>query len=171
MKEIEEQTKIEDRILLIRGQKVMLDRDLAELYGVETKHLNRQVRRNIERFPEEFMFQLNKEEKSELVTNWHRFKPMKHSAHPPFAFTEHGVAMLANVLRSERAIKISVAIVQTFVRLRKWVLTHQEYVLKLKELEQKIEGHDIQIRKIFKAIRELMMPPEKPKREIGFHVR
>jgi hypothetical protein len=92
---------IENRILFIRGQKVMIDRDLAELYGVTTKYLNRQVKRNIERFPEAFMFTLSEQEKQELVTNWHRFDPIKHSVVFPYVFTEHGIAMLASVLNSD----------------------------------------------------------------------
>src|SRR3989338_7848182 len=103
--------KIEQRIFLIRSHKVMLDRDLAELYGVETKYLNRQVRRNINRFPEIFMFRLDRKEKAELVTKWHRFEKIKHSSSLPYAFTEHGVAMLASVLNSEAAIQISIYIV------------------------------------------------------------
>jgi len=99
---------IENNIFLIRGQKIMIDRDLAKLYGVETKYLNRQVKRNIGRFPGEFMFQLNPEEKNELVTKCHRFETMKHSSVLPYAFTEHGVAMLASVLKSETAVKISI---------------------------------------------------------------
>ena len=109
---------IESKILLIRGKKVMLDRDLAELYGVETKNLNRQVKRNKERFPVEFMFQLTKEEKNELVTNWHRFNSLKHSTSLPHAFTEHGTVMLASVLNSQRAIETSILVVQAFIKLR-----------------------------------------------------
>ena len=111
MSNIIPQEIIEQRIFLIREQKVMIDRDLAELFGVETKYLNRQVKRNIERFPKEFMFQLTKKEKNELVTNWHRFASLKHSSYPPFVFTEHGVAMLASVLNSKSAIKMSIHIV------------------------------------------------------------
>ena len=106
---------IEGMIFVIRGKKVMIDRDLARLYEVETKNLNRQVRRNIERFPEEFMFQLTAHEKNELVTNCHRFEPLKHSTSLPYAFTEHGVTMLAGALKSERAVKISIHIVKTFI--------------------------------------------------------
>lgn len=161
---------IERKIFLLRGKKVMIDRDLAELYQVQTKHLNRQVKRNIERFPEEFMFQLTVEEKNELVTNWHRFRKMKHAPTLPYAFTEHGVAMLASVLKSERAVKISIHIVKTFVRLRELVSTHKELACKLNELESRVERHDKEIKVIFDAIRELMMSPEKPKRRIGFRV-
>jgi len=106
------------RIFFIRGQRVMLDSDLAELFGVQTKQLNRQVRRNIRRFPPEFMFRLTKQEKEELVPIWHQLKKMKYSHVLPYAFTEYGVAMLASVLRSERAIKMSIIIVKTFVKLR-----------------------------------------------------
>jgi phage regulator Rha-like protein len=164
-----QQEIIEQRIFLMRGHKIMVDRDLAELYGVETKNLNRQVKRNIERFPEEFMFQLNKSERDELVTNWHRFKTMKHSVTLPYAFTEHGVAMLASVLNSKRAVKISISIIKTFVRLRQIISTHKELAQKLAELERKTEKHDEALHSIFEAIRELMSPPlEKSKKQIGF---
>jgi len=170
MKELILQEAIEQRIFLIRGQKVMVDRDLARLYGVETKYLNRQVKRNINRFPEEFMFQLTREEKNELVPICHRFYTMKHSTVLPHVFTEHGVAMLASVLNSDMAIKISVNIIKVFVKLRELLSNHKELAYKLKELEHKIEKHDTKIQAIFEAIRQLMEPPpvpEKPK--IGFH--
>ena len=160
---------IENNIFLIRGQKIMIDRDLAKLYGVETKYLNRQVKRNIGRFPGEFMFQLNPEEKNELVTKCHRFETMKHSSVLPYAFTEHGVAMLASVLKSETAVKISIQIIKVFIKLKQILSTHKELAYKLAELERKIEKHDTQIQAIFKAIRQLMSVPEKPKRRIGFH--
>ena len=160
---------IEQRIFLIRDQKVMIDRDLAELYGVETKYLNRQVKRNRERFPEAFMFQLTQEEKKELVTNWHRFESLKHTTFLPYVFTEHGVAMLASVLNSERAIKISIHIIQTFVKLRQWVSAHKQLAQKLAQLERRMDRHDGEIQAIFDALRQMMIPPEKPKRRIGFH--
>ncbi|MEO0123722.1 MAG: ORF6N domain-containing protein [candidate division WOR-3 bacterium] len=168
MKDIIPQEMIEQKIFLIRGQKVMIDRDLAELYGVETKYLNRQVKRNRERFPEEFMFRLTKEEKDELVTICHRFKTMKHSSTLPYAFTEHGVAMLASVLKSERAVKISIIIIKAFVRLRQMLSAHKELARKLSELERRIERHDAEIKAIFDAIRQLMTPPEKSDKRIGF---
>lgn len=115
MKELIPQERIEQRIFLIRGHRVMIDRDLAELYGVKTKYLNQQVRRNIKRFPQEFMLPLTEEERDELVAICNRFRTMKHSSTLPYAFTEHGVAMLASVLKSERAIKISIIIIKTFV--------------------------------------------------------
>ena len=159
---------IEQRIFLLRGQRVMFDRDLAELYGVETKYLNRQVRRNRERFPREFMFKVTKKERNELVTNWHRFASLKYSNVLPYAFTEHGVAMLSSVLRGERAIHINILIIKVFVKLREILTNHKELALRLKELEMRIDKHDDAISAIFEAIRQLMAPPEKPKRPIGF---
>ncbi len=152
-------------------QRIMIDHDLAMLYGVETKYLNRQVRRNLDRFPEEFMFQLSGEEQKELVTNWHRFETLKHSSSPSYAFTENGVAMLASVLKSERAVKISIHIIKTFVRLCQWVVAQKEIVVKLHELEDKVGRHDEEIRLIFQALEELINPkiPEKSKRQIGFY--
>ncbi|MDP2911426.1 MAG: ORF6N domain-containing protein [Candidatus Omnitrophota bacterium] len=154
------QGAIEQRIFLIRGKKVMVDRDIAELYGVETKYLNRQVRRNKERFPEEFMFQLLSGEKNELVTNWHRFQPLKHSSVLPYVFTEHGVAMLASILNSERAVKISIIIIKTFVKLREILATHKEFAHKLAELERKLGKHDKSIKALFEAVHRLMVVPE-----------
>ena len=168
MKDLIPQETIEKRIFLIRNQKVMIDRDLAELYGVETKHLNRQVKRNIQRFPEEFMFQLSIEERNQLVTICHRLKTMKHSSSLPYVFTEHGVAMLASVLKSDRAVKISIHIIKAFVKLREMLSTHKELANKLAQLERKIENHDEEIRLIFDAIRQLMTPPEPRKKQIGF---
>jgi phage regulator Rha-like protein len=169
MNEIIPREIIEKRIFFVREQKVMIDRDLAELYGVETKYLNRQVKRNIQRFPEEFMFQLSAEERDQLVTICHRFKTMKHSSAMPYAFTEHGVAMLASVLKSERAVKISINIIKAFVKLREILSTHKELANKFNELERKIEKHDGEIRMIFDAIRALMAPQEtKKKEQIGF---
>ncbi len=160
---------IEQRIFLIRGQRVMVYRDIAELYRVETKYLNRQVKRNKQRFPREFMFRVTEVEKDELVTNWHRFESMKHSSVLPYVFTEHGVAMLASVLNSERAVKICIIIIKIFVKLRGILSTHKELAYKLKELESKTEKHDEDIQAIFEAIRQLMAPlPAKPKPQIGF---
>ena len=146
----------------------MVDRDLAELYGVETKHLNRQVKRNIQRFPEEFMLQLTIEERNQLVTICHRFKTMKHSSSLPYVFTEHGVAMLASVLKSDRAVKISINIIKAFVKLREMLSTHKELAHKLAQLERKIEKHDDEIKLVFDAIRQLMTPPEPKRKRIGF---
>lgn len=158
--------RIENRIYWIRGQKVLLDADLAELYGVPTKALNQAVKRNKDRFPNDFMFQINAEEKLELVTICDRFTSLKHSTSFPYAFTEHGTLMLANVLRSDRAIHISIEIVRTFVRLREILATHTDLARKLTALESK---YDDQFKAIFDAIRELMKPPVPPRREIGFN--
>ena len=116
------------------------------------------------------MFQLTKEERNELVPNWHRFETLKHSSSLPYAFTEHGVAMLASVLNSTRAVRISVGIIKTFVQIREVLSAHKELAYRLSELEQKLEKHDTEIRAIFEAIRQLMEPPpDPPKRKIGFH--
>jgi len=159
---------IEKKIYLIRGHKVMLSTDLAKLYGVEVRVLVQAVKRNIERFPEDFMFQLSREEydnlKSQIVTSsWGGARRSR-----PYAFTEQGVAMLSSVLKSERAIQVNIAIMRAFVKLREILSTHKELAYKLAELERKIERHDEEIKAIFDAIRQLMTPPEKPKRRIGF---
>lgn len=159
---------IENKIFVIRGQKVMIDRDLAQLYGVETKYLNRQVKRNTKRFPDEFMFQLTPDEKRELVTNWHRFKTMRHSTVLPYAFTEHGVAMLASVLNSERAINMSILIVKTFIKIREIFFNSKELENRLNMLERKIENHGFKIHLVSDAIRKLMQLPNKKKKKIGF---
>lgn len=147
----------------------MLDRDLAELYGVTTKNLKRQVRRNIERFPDEFMFEITREERNELVPIWRQFDKAKHSYIMPYAFTEHGVAMLASVLNSQKAVKISIIIIKTFVKLREMLSTHKELAYQLNELEKRIEKHDTEIKSICDAIRQLMVPPPvKPRVITGF---
>lgn len=164
------QQKIENKILLIRGKTVMLDTDLAILYDVSTKRLNEQVKRNKKRFPEDFMFKLTKREKGELVANCDRFQALKHSTSMPYAFTEPGVAMLSSVLNSERAVRVNIQIIRTFIKLREFISTHKELVHKLNLLENKLAKHDEDILSIFEAIRRLMMTPEKPKRKIGFVV-
>ena len=126
---------IENKIFVIRGHKVMIDRDLAELYGVRTKALNQAVKRNIERFPEEFMFKLNDNEKKELVTNCDRFKTLVHSTSDPYAFTEHGVAMLSSVLNSKQAIFINIGIIKAFIKLREMAIAHRDLATQLNELE------------------------------------
>ena len=160
--------RIEKAILLIRGQKVMLDSDLAALYGVETRVLKQAVRRNRKRFPSDFMFELTKEENRSLRSQNVILEPGRYSKYLPFVFTEQGVAMLSSVLNSERAIEVNIAIMRVFVRLREMMGTHKELAFKLVELEERLEGHDEQIRSIFEAIRQLMMPPEPTKKKIGF---
>ncbi|UCB56852.1 MAG: ORF6N domain-containing protein [Candidatus Omnitrophota bacterium] len=169
MKTLVRQATIEKKIFLIRNHRVMIDRDLAEVYGVPTKALNQAVKRNIKRFPDDFMFSLTKSEKNELVTNCDQFRSLKYSSVTPKAFTEQGVAMLSSVLNSERAIQANIAIMRVFVKMREIVSTHKDLAYKLSLLEKKIEKHDIEIRAIFEAIRRLMIVPEKPKRRIGFH--
>jgi uncharacterized protein YigA (DUF484 family) len=161
--------QIESRIFVIRGQKVMLDADLAELYGVETKRLNEQVRRNSERFPEDFMFQLAADEKAEVVANCDHLAKLKYSPTLPYAFTEHGAIMAASVLNSTRAIEISVHVVRAFVHLRELVSTHKELSQKLNQLERKVGAHDRAIAELINAIRQLMTPLDpKKNRPIGF---
>jgi phage regulator Rha-like protein len=162
--------RIEKAILSIRGEKVMLDSDLAELYGVETRVLNQAVKRNASRFPEDFMFQLNADEIAKLNRSQIVIGSQKHRdpRFPPYAFTEHGALMLANVLNSERAAQTSVQVVRAFVRLRQMLASNAELSRKLAALENK---YDAQFKVVFDAIRQLMSPPAKPKREIGFHVK
>jgi len=160
--------RIEGLILLIRGQKVMLDADLAALYGVETKVLNQAVKRNIDRFPDDFMFQLTKEEHDALRSQNVTSKPAGRGGRrtPPYAFTEQGVAMLSSVLRSQRAVQVNIQIMRTFVNLRRMLGTHEALARKLAALERK---YDHQFKVVFDAIRELMTPPEpKKRRRIGF---
>jgi len=159
---------IEQRIFLIRGEKVMIDRDLAELYQVRTKALNQAVKRNLDRFPDTFMFQLTKGERDELVTNCDRFESLKHSTVRPLAFTEQGVAMLSSVLRSKRAIHVNIQIMNTFVALRRMLADNKALAQRLDELERK---YDVQFKVVFDALRKLIAPPDPPKRPIGFGVR
>ncbi|MDD5085507.1 MAG: ORF6N domain-containing protein [Candidatus Omnitrophica bacterium] len=169
MRALVPQEIIEKKILMIRGHKVMLDSDLAELYGVETKYLTRQVRRNIVRFPEGFMLLLTRQEVRYLRCHFGTSKGRGGRRYRPYAFTEQGVAMLSAVLNSEKAIQVSIAIMKVFVRLREILSNHKELAYKLEELERRIEKHDEDIQSIFEAIRQLMVPPVKPKRHIGFH--
>ena len=163
---------IETKILTIRGQKVMLDADLAELYGVEIKALNQAVKRNIECFPEDFMLQLTAEEFSALRSQIVTLKTGRgqHRKYLPFIFTEHGALMLGNVLKSERAVEISLMVVRAFVHMRELVSGHKELAQKLNQLERKVGGaHGRAIAELINAIRELMTPVEpKKKRPIGF---
>lgn len=162
--------KIEQRILLIRGKKVIIDADLAEFYNVSTKRLNEQVKRNKERFPKDFVFQLTSEEKNELVANCDHLEKLKYSKTLPYAFTEHGSIMAASVLNSHRAAEISVFIVRAFVKLRQMITTHKELAHKIFQLERKLADHDQQILSLIQAIKEFMASEPPPKeRCIGFH--
>lgn len=161
--------RITERILLVRGEKVILDSDLAAFYGVTTKAFNQAVKRNRDRFPADFMFQLTREEKAEVVTNCDHLSSLKYSPHLPHAFTEHGAIMAASVLNSRRATEISVFIVRAFLQLRQAVAGHRELARKLDELEHKLTHHDQQIHAIVQAIRQLTSPASLPKkRRIGF---
>jgi putative lipoic acid-binding regulatory protein len=186
-KEIIPAEQIALRIRHFRGEKVLLDFDLAALYGVETRVLNQAVRRNADRFPADFMFQLSGKETetlSQLVTPSVPGHDVSNSSqivmssgkyrgkrYRPYAFTEQGVAMLSSVLNSESAVKMNIAIMRAFVQLRRALETNRELARKFSELERRIDKHDAEIDAILEAIRQLMAPPEKARREIGFHVR
>ena len=162
--EVIPQQLIENKIFIIRGKKIMLDRDLAVLYGVETKLINRAVKRNIDRFPEDFMFQLTKEEFDNLrfhfgTSSWGGQRYL------PYPFTENGVAMLSSVLNSKRAIHVNIQIMRTFTKIREMLATHKELRQKIDKMEKK---YDHQFKIVFDAIRQLMIPPEKHTRKIGF---
>lgn len=162
---------IGSRILLIRGQKVMLDADLAELYGVEIRALNQAVKRNVERFPEDFMFQLTADEYGALRSQFVTLKTGRgqHRKYLPYVFTEHGALMLGNVLKSAQAVEVSLMVVRAFVRMRELVAGHKELAQKLAQLERKVGAHDTAIAEIINAIRQLMAPEEpKKQRPIGF---
>ncbi len=160
------QEVVESKILFIRGRKVMLDKDLALLYEVETKMLNRATKRNIDRFPDDFMFQLTKEEYAELSR--YQFGTLKRGQnikYPPYVFTENGPAMLSSVLNSKRAIHVNIQIMRTFTRIREMLATNAELARKIETLEKK---YDSQFKVVFDAIRQLMSPLETKKRKIGF---
>lgn len=156
---------IASKIFVIRGKRVMLDRDLAQLYGVTTKRLNEQVKRNIKRFPEDFMLQLTISEKIELVAICDQFNSMKHSTALPYAFTEQGVAMLSGVLNSDRAIMVNIQIMRAFIQLKRMLLTNVGFKRKIEEMEKK---YDKQFAIVFQAIKQFLEPPVKEKRIIGF---
>jgi hypothetical protein len=159
---------IERSILSIRDHRVMLDADLADLYRVPTKVLNQAVKRNKDRFPPDFMFQLTTEEKDEVVTSCDHLRRLKISPTLPFTFTEHRAIMLANVLRSRAAVHVSIQIVRAFIKLREAVALHKDLARRLKELESK---YDAQFKAVFDALRRLMTPPEPKERKIGFIIK
>ena len=160
------QKTIESRIFLLRGEKLMLDSDLALLYNVETKQLKRAVNRNLERFPEDFMFKLTKDEYQSLRCRFGTLKRGGHIKYLPYAFTEQGVAMLSSVLNSKRAILVNIQIVRAFTKLRKMLFSHADLKRKIEVMERK---YGQQFKVVFDVIRKLLTPPEKPKRQIGFH--
>jgi len=160
------QETIESKIFFLRGKRVMLDRDLAILYGVETRALNQAVRRNMRRFPEDFMFQLTKEEmeswKSQIVISNREKMGLRRR---PYAFTEQGVAMLSSVLNSDRAIQVNIQIMRTFTKLREMLMAHKDLKRKIEDMEKK---YDYQFKIVFDAIKQLLEPPTEPKSKIGF---
>lgn len=159
---------IERRILLIRGVKVMLDLDIAELYGVSTMRLNEQVKRNHSRFPVDFMFQLNKSEKEGVIAICDNLRRLKFSPHLPYAFTEHGVTMLSSVLNSRQAVAVSVHIVRAFIKIREMLSTHKELAAKMATLEMKQEKQGKQLAQVCNVINRLLDEPIPPKVPIGF---
>lgn len=162
--------RIESRILVVRGCKVMLDADLAGVYGVPTRTLNQAVKRNSERFPSDFMFQLTAEEKEKVITICDHLSKLRFAPSLPYAFTEHGALMAANVLSSQRAIAASVWVVRAFVRLRETLATHKELARKFAELERRLDTHDEKIVALMAALHGLMNPPDDPpKGRMGFH--
>jgi phage regulator Rha-like protein len=167
--------RIERTILTIRGHNVMLDSDLAAMYGVSTKRLNEQVRRNLKRFPDDFMFRLTETEAAALRSQFATLKTGRgqHRKYRPFAFTEQGVAMLSSVLNSDRAVEVNIAIMRAFVRLREILSTHKDLAAKLEKMEKKLGEHDQHFQVVFEAIRQLMAPPTPApkKRRIGFHAK
>ncbi len=157
------------KILLIRSRKVMIDRDLAELYGVTTFRLNEQVKRNRKRFPEDFMFRLTKEEKQQLIENYQQLNSLKFSPVLPNVFTEHGAVMLASVLNSERAIEVNIQIVRIFTKMREMLINYKDVLLKIEQLEKQTLQNTEDIRIVFEYIKQLIIPPEQANRKrIGF---
>jgi len=169
--EIIPQQIIERKIYLSRGHKVMLDKDLAELYGVKPIRLREQVKRNIRRFPDDFMFHLNEQE-IEIMVSQNAIPSRKYlGGHLPYVFTEHGVLMLSNVIKSERAIKMSIRIIEIFIKLREMLLTHKDILLKLQKMEKTIIEHDEKIQLIFDYLKKLLTQPEKPIKKIGYKIK
>ncbi len=159
-----------NKILVIRNQKVILDRDLANLYKVETRALKQAVRRNIKRFPEDFMFILNKKEIELMVSQTVIPSKSYFGGSAPFAFTEQGVAMLSSVLKSEKAIEVNILIMRAFVRLREIISTHKKVEEKLREIDSNLKDHDEKILQIIQVINQLINPPEPVKKKIGFTI-
>ena len=159
---------IMSKIILIRSQKVMISNDLAELYGVTTKRLNEQVKRNIKRFPCNFMFQLTEKEKEKVVANCDHLQNLKYSPYLPYAFTEYGTVMLANVLNSGRAIQASIRIVEIYIKMRELVLTHKDILQNLEQLEKRVGKQDENIAMVLRYLRKFIDVQEKPRKAIGY---
>jgi len=162
---------IRRKIFVMRGERVMNDSDLAELYGIETKQLKRAVRRNLPRFPSDFMFELTLQEDKSLRSQFGALKRGTHAKYVPMAFTEQGVSMLSSVLGSKRAIEVNIAIMRAFVQIRRISSSQKQLSRKLQEIESRLEDHDESIEAIFETMQQLMTPPEKPKKQIGFEIK
>ena len=160
---------IMNKILFIRNKKIMIDRDLAELYGVSTKHLNQQVKRNTTRFPSEFMFKLTKKEKDWVVTICDHLKALRFSSALPYAFTEYGAVMLASVLNSDQAIQVNIQIVKVFTKMKEMLLTNKDILLKLEKMEKDVKENKEDIAMIFEALKQLLNPQQPKRRMIGFN--
>ncbi|MEJ0102551.1 MAG: ORF6N domain-containing protein [Bacteroidota bacterium] len=153
---------------LLRKQKIMLDRDLAQLYGVQPTRLREQVKRNLERFPSNFMFRLTAKEVENMVSQ-NAIPSKQHlGGFLPYAFTEHGVLMLASILKSEKAMQVSIRVIEIFVKMREMLLTHKDILMQIQKMETKITGHDEDIQKIFQCLKQLLSPPQEPRPRIGF---
>jgi hypothetical protein len=160
--------RIDRTILMLRGRSVMLDADIAAVYGAPTKVLNQAVIRNIKRFPRDFRFQVTKRERNEVVTNCDHLRRLRFSSASPWAFTEHGAIMAATILNSRRAVQMSVFVVRAFIRLRELARNHAELALKLAALEHRVTGHDADLEDVFAALHALSQPVRTPRRQIGF---
>lgn len=161
---------IEDLIIELRGQNILIDSDIASLYGVTTKRLNEQVKRNQNRFPSDFMFRLTKEEKNKLLINFQRFNKLKYSNSNPNAFTEHGAIMLASILNSEVAVHTSIQIVRAFTKMRSMLATNQDLAKKINNIEEKLSEHDSQIKDVIAVIKSMILPDKASNKKIGFNI-
>lgn len=157
-----------EKIYLIRGQKVMLDRDLAEMYGVEVKRLNQAVKRNATRFPEDFMFRLTQDENNLLRSQFVTLEKGKYSKYPPYAFTEQGVAMLSSVLNSETAIQVNIQIIRLFTKMKQLILDNKDLWMKIEKIEQHLIKNDEEIKTVFANLKKLLVQENKPRNPIGF---
>ena len=166
---IPEETII-NKIMVVREKRIMIDRDLAELYGVTTKRLNEQVKRNLKRFPDDFMFQLTKEEKEKMIFHHEHLEALKFSSALPYVFTEHGAVMLASILNSEKAIEVNIQIVRVFTRIRQMLTDHTELRLEIELIKKKVNNHDKNIELVFQYLDQLLEKKEEPRKQIGYEI-